>query len=177
VIVWHFGAAWKLPSSADKSMSQDEPFQSQLGDNHCFGCGPNNEHGLQLQSFWGLDGVAVAQYQPGPQHSAAPKHLVNGGVIATLVDCHGVCTAMAAAYRRANRPIGSSPALSYATGSMTVNYLRPTPMGASLDLEARVTDADAKQSLVEVKLSAAGKICVQAIVTAVRVPESWLKQA
>jgi len=158
-------------------MSHEEAFQTLLGDNHCFGCGPQNEHGLQLKSRWGPGDIAVAQYQPQPQHSAAPKHFVNGGVIATLVDCHGVCTAMADAYRRASRQIGTSPQLSYATGSMTVNYLRPTPMGASLNLEARVTDADAKQSLVEVKLSAADKMCVQATVTAVRVPESWLKQA
>ncbi len=158
-------------------MSETEAFQKLIGDNHCFGCGPHNQHGLQLESRWGPDGVAVAQYQPEPQHSAAPKHFVNGGIIATLVDCHGVCTATAEAYQRAGREMGTSPQLAYATGSMTVNYHRPTPMGASLELEAWVTESGTKQSIVDVKLSAAGKICVQAMVTAVRVPESWLKQA
>ena len=158
-------------------MNVDEFFQTQIADNHCFGCGPNNDHGLRLKSHWGPGGVAIAEYRPAPQHSAAPKHFVNGGIIATLMDCHGVCTAMADAYQRAGRALGSTPPLSYATGSMTVNYRRPTPMGETVNLEARVLEADSKQTQVEVKLIAAGKICATGTVTAVRVPDSWLKQA
>ena len=152
-------------------------FQDLLPHNHCYGCGPDNRGGLKLKSYWNADGVSVAEFLPQPIHCAAAKHFVNGGVLATLVDCHGVCTAMADAYRRVGKSLTKEPLFAFATGSLTVKYPRPTPMGTLLNLEAEVCATDAKQSTVDVKLSAGGKVCVSATVVAVRVPESWLEPA
>ena len=68
-------------------------FQDQIPDNFCFGCGADNPDGLHLKSEWEGD-IAVARWTPWPSHAAGPKHILNGGIIATLLDCHGVCTAI-----------------------------------------------------------------------------------
>ena len=92
-------------------------FQSMMKDNFCWGCGADNHGGLHLQSSW--DGpTAVAQWTPDAEHAAGPRHFVNGGIIATLLDCHGVCTAIADAHRWQDREIGSTPEIWYATTSI-----------------------------------------------------------
>ena len=142
--------------------------------NHCYGCGPANPAGLKLKSYWGEDGVSRASYEPRVEQSAGASHFVNGGVIATLLDCHAVCTAMADAYRRQGRPIDSEPPLYFATGRLEVDYLRPVPIDALLSLEAQVESVDERRVMVIATLSARGKVCARAAVAAVPVPADWM---
>ncbi len=140
--------------------------------NHCWGCGADNPAGLHLKSTW--DGRrAVARFRPVPVFAAGPLHFLNGGIIATLLDCHGVCTAIARAYDDEGRPIGSEPEIWCATASMAVDYLRPTPITEELELIAHVAAVEAVASTVECVLSCAGKERARATVRAVRVPEEW----
>ncbi len=74
-------------------------FQDLMPDNACWGCGSANAGGLQLKSYWEGE-EAVATWQPRLEHASGSPHVLNGGIIATLLDCHGVCTAVSAAYRR-----------------------------------------------------------------------------
>lgn len=148
--------------------------QDQIPHNHCFGCGPGNSAGLRLKSHWNGSGPSRARFLPQPHHCAGPTHFVNGGILATLIDCHSVCTAAAAAYLASGRPIGSTPHLHYATTSLTIAYARPTPLGAELELFAEPVRGDGETYLVSCVLRADGKDCVRGTVTAVRVPESWM---
>jgi acyl-coenzyme A thioesterase PaaI-like protein len=147
-------------------------FQDQLRDNLCWGCGADNPDGLHLKSAWEGE-VAVARWTASPAHAAGPRHVLNGGIIATVLDCHGVCTAIADAYRREGRPIGSDPDIWFATTSITVDYLRPTPIDAELRLVASVRQTDGKRAAVECSLEAAGKERARAVVESVRVPDEW----
>jgi acyl-coenzyme A thioesterase PaaI-like protein len=82
-------------------------FQELMPGNHCWGCGSLNERGLGIQSRWQEPGqVAVCDWTPSPEHMAGPTSVVNGGIIATLVDCHSVCTAIANGYLSEGREIG-----------------------------------------------------------------------
>jgi acyl-coenzyme A thioesterase PaaI-like protein len=157
-----------------ESAVSPEFFQDVLPHNHCFGCGPNNPRGLHLKSSWSGDELSVARFTPKPHHCAGPKHFINGGILATLIDCHCVCTAAAAAYRAAGRPIGSEPHLHYATANLQTEYLRPTPAGIELLLEARVTARTKKTYVISCELSADGRICVRGVVEAIAVPASWI---
>ena len=104
-----------------------------MKDNHCWGCGADNPDGLLLKSEW--DGEeTVARWSASPVFAAGPRHILNGGIIATLLDCHGVCTALADAYRREGRMVGSDPEIWHATTAMDIRYLRPTPIEAELTL-------------------------------------------
>jgi acyl-coenzyme A thioesterase PaaI-like protein len=146
--------------------------QDQLRDNFCWGCGADNPDGLQLKSV--LEGdVAIAHWHAQPRFAAGPRHVLNGGIIATLLDCHGVCHAIAADYAREGRAIGAAPSLWHATTAITVEYLRPTPIDEEIVLSARVTSFDERRVSVECVLSAAGKDRARARVDTVRVPDEW----
>ena len=132
--------------------------QSQIKDNFCWGCGADNHAGLQLQSRWEDDGTTVARWTPAPEHAAGPRHVVNGGIIATLLDCHGVCTAIADLYRRRVARSAADPDIWCATTSMHVDYLRPTPLGPEITLRGAIADgAPEGRIAVECTLEAEGK--------------------
>ena len=146
--------------------------QSQMQGNYCWGCGADNHHGLGLESAWDGDRT-VAHWTPGSEHAAGPRHFVNGGIIATLLDCHGVCTAVADAHRRADRAIGSEPEIWFATTAMQVEYLRPTPLGPDLTLRGSVDEVDGNRTAVICTLEADGKERARSRVETVQVPDEW----
>lgn len=152
----------------------DLALQDRLPHNHCFGCGPHNKGGLNLKSYWTGQGPSVARFSPAPHHCSAPIHFVNGGIIATLIDCHSICTAWAAAYLEEGRSIGSEPGRYFATGTLEIEYRRPTPMDAVLELEAEISERLGSKYRLECRLSAAGKLCAVGRVEAVPVPASWM---
>jgi len=154
----------------------DISLQAQIPHNNCFGCGPGNASGLNLESFLTGEGSSVARFVPQPHHCAAPLHFVNGGIIATLIDCHCICTATAQAYRLVDRALGSAPHLWFATSRMTIEYLRPAPIEGPLTLYATVESQLRNGFLVRCTLEAREKTCAQAAVTAVQVGESWMQQ-
>jgi acyl-coenzyme A thioesterase PaaI-like protein len=116
-----------------------DAFQDLMPFNHCWGCGADNPAGLRLKSRWTDDdpALAIASFRPRPEHLAGPTHVLNGGIIATVLDCHGVCTAVADAYRRASRSIGTGDTIWFATGTLTVTYLKPAPVEVPAELKAR----------------------------------------
>jgi acyl-coenzyme A thioesterase PaaI-like protein len=116
----------------------------------------------------------VARFTPAPWHCAGPTHFVNGGILATVIDCHCVCTAAAAAYRDNGREIGSEPHLHYATANFELKYLRPTPIGAELELTARIVNRTERTYVLSCDLRAGEKTCVTATLEAIQVPESWV---
>lgn len=147
-------------------------FQDQIPNNHCFGCGPDNTHGLRIKSYWeGED--AVCTYHASPHQNAGTPEFLNGGIIATLVDCHSICTAVADAYRREGRAIGTYPLVWYVTGSLTVHYLQPTPIDQPVTLQARIIRTEGKKTQVHCTMACVDDECVTAEVLAVRVSESW----
>ena len=152
----------------------DLAFQDYYPDawSHCYGCGRLNEHGLQIKSRWDGD-ETVAVYTPRPYHTAIPGY-VYGGLLASLLDCHGTGTAAAAAYRAEGRPMDSQPPLRYVTASLKVDYLRPTPLGPPLELRGRVAEIKGRKVVVQISLSAEGVECVRGEVVAVQMPESFL---
>ena len=157
-------------------MDATRSFQEQMPGNHCWGCGPDNPDGLQLQSRWDGDD-AVAVWQPRPEHMAGPRHILFGGIIAALIDCHSICTAYAAAFRATGQPIGSDPSIWYATASLQVSYLRPTPLGTPLTIRARVVETAGRRTNLTCSLYANGEECARGEVIAVRVPSAWLEVA
>ncbi|WP_255526899.1 PaaI family thioesterase [Photobacterium sp. BZF1] len=116
----------------------------------------------------------MCQFSPQAYHCAAPTHFLNGGIIATVIDCHCICTAMAGAYRRAGREIGEGEAIWYATGRFSLEYLRPVSINAEIVLKASVIDIDERNTELECELIANNKTAVRAKLTAVRVPEQWM---
>lgn len=115
----------------------------------CFGCGQANADGLRLRSYDGGDGV-VARFMPWPQHDNGLGYL-NGGIIATVLDCHGAAAVMLEAERREWPALGGA-ALPYVTAGIEVAYLRPSPLTESVELHGEVVDAQEAEIRVRVEL-------------------------
>ena len=83
-----------------------QAFQDYYPENlaHCYGCGRENAQGHQIKTFWDGD-ETVTHFQPRPEHTAIPG-FVYGGLLASLIDCHGTGSAAAAMYRAENRDNG-----------------------------------------------------------------------
>lgn len=139
---------------------------------HCYGCGRLNPHGLQIKTRWEGD-EAVARFTPRPEHIAIPG-FVYGGLIASLVDCHAMGTAAAAVERQAGREIGDGPAPRFVTGSLKVDYLKPTPLGGELEIRARPVEIGERKVVVRATVTAAGVVTARGEVVAVRMPDSML---
>ncbi len=136
---------------------------------HCYGCGNLNPQGLHIKSFWDGD-ESICTFTPKPYHTAIPGY-VYGGLIASLIDCHSVGTAAAAAYRAEGREMDTEPSLRYVTGSLKVDYLRPTPIDGPLEIRAKVREIKGRKVVVGSQLSAKGEICAKGEVVAVLMPE------
>jgi acyl-coenzyme A thioesterase PaaI-like protein len=146
--------------------------QDRIPHNHCWGCGTLNPRGLHIKSYVEGDRT-VCRFQPSPEHMAGPTHVLNGGIIAAVIDCHSVCTAIADSYRAAGRELGSEPLLWSVTASLRIDYLAPTPIAETLELRAHVREAKGRRRTIECTLHAAGRECARAEVVAVEVPASW----
>jgi acyl-coenzyme A thioesterase PaaI-like protein len=137
---------------------------------HCYGCGRLNESGLHVRTAW--DGEeTVARFTPRAEHIALPG-FVYGGLIASVIDCHAIGTAAAFVERADGHDIGDRASPRFVTGTLTVHYLKPTPLGPDLELRARATEVGVRKVTVEVTLSASGVITARGTVVAVRMPES-----
>jgi acyl-coenzyme A thioesterase PaaI-like protein len=141
---------------------------------HCYGCGRLNELGLQIKSYWEGE-EAVCHYRPRPYQTAIPGY-VYGGLIASLIDCHSTGTAAAAAYRAEEREMGTEPFRRFVTGSLHVDYLKPTPIDTGLTLRATVREIKGRKITVETSLYAGEELCATGRVVALQMPENWLSR-
>jgi acyl-coenzyme A thioesterase PaaI-like protein len=146
--------------------------QDLIPGNHCWGCGPDTPRGLHVKSYVEGD-ETVCRFQPSPDHMAGPTHVVNGGIIAAVVDCHTVISALADAYRAAGREVGSAPLLWVVTASLRVDYLAPAPIGQPLELRARIREVRGRKRVVTCTVHSGGRECARAEVVAVEVPAAW----
>jgi acyl-coenzyme A thioesterase PaaI-like protein len=126
----------------------------------CFGCGPRNERGLRLASYV-RDGGVVAEFTPWPEHDNGLGFL-NGGIISTLLDCHSAAAVVHEATLRGYEAIGAA-ALPYVTAGLDVRYLRPAPLGETVELRGHVLEASEDAITAEVELVHDGKVRSSAV--------------
>ena len=141
----------------------------------CYGCGRLNKHGLQIKSYWDGD-ESVCHFQPKHYHTGGFPGYVFGGLIASLIDCHAAGTASAAIYRKNGRKMDTHPPLRFVTASLHVDYLAPTPIDSTLELRGKVKEIKGRKVIVDVILSAEGKVCVKGEVVAVQMPEDFSRK-
>lgn len=133
----------------------------------CYGCGRNNAQGLHIQTFW--DGeMGHASFTPRPEHTAFPG-FVYGGLLASLIDCHSMGTAIAAMYAAEGREPDTEPEITCVTGNLNVSFKQATPIAVKLSLEARIKELSKKKAIVLVNIIANGEICVVGETIAIRV--------
>ena len=144
----------------------NEPaFQDLYPDDYsnCYGCGRNNKSGLHLKSFW--DGEeSICRYTPAAHYTGGMPGFLYGGMIASLIDCHGAGTAAAAKARESGEPIAR-----FVTASLKVDYLKPTPLGIELEIRGRVTEIKGRKVLVDLRLLADDTLCAKGSVVMIQI--------
>jgi len=151
-------------------MKEKTYFQDHMPGNVCFGCGRDNHFGLKISSYWeGEEAVCIWNSEEKYQGWSG---IMNGGILATLIDCHTMGTAMAATYKAENRPFGSEPEYRYATGTITVKYLRPTSNTKPVELRAKVESIKGRKVVMTCNAYSEGELTATAEVIAIRVYDS-----
>ena len=137
---------------------------------HCYGCGSQNPHGHRIRTFWEGD-ETVTRYTPQPWETSVPG-FAYGGLIASLIDCHSTATAAAAMYRSEDRAMDSLPPFRFVTGSLHVDFKKPTPI-VELEIRGRVKEIKGRKVVVETTVSANGVVTARGEVVAVQMPEDF----
>lgn len=138
---------------------------------HCYGCGQNNTHGHQIKTYWEGD-ETVTRFKPEPFHTSVPGYAY-GGLIASLIDCHSTGTAAAAMYRSEGREMDTLPPFRFVTGSLHVDYLKPTPLTDMMELRGRVKEIKGRKVIVETTVLVGGVTTARGEVVAVQMPDSF----
>lgn len=138
---------------------------------HCYGCGSRNDHGHRIKTFWEGE-ESVTRYTPEPYHTAVPG-FVYGGLLASLIDCHSTGTAAAAMYRAEGREMDSLPPFRFVTGSLLVKYLKPTPLGMTLEIRGRVKEIKGRKVVIESTVYAEGVATASGEVVALQMPDDF----
>lgn len=131
----------------------------------CFGCGPRNEKGLQIKSFWEGDDF-VLRYTPKEHHQAFTKvvdgkkvSFVNGGIIGTLLDCH-MNWGMATALYHSDHWDRSEGFPSTVTAYFNVQMKKPTPVGVELKVIANVEKLEGRKGFMKARVEVDGDVTV-----------------
>ena len=98
---------------------------------------------------------------------------VYGGLIASIIDCHGTGSAALEMYREQHREPGSDPLLRFVTASLHVDYLKPTPLGPELVVRGRAKEIGRRKVVISCDVTADGVVCVRGEIVAVLLPENW----
>jgi acyl-coenzyme A thioesterase PaaI-like protein len=140
----------------------------------CYGCGRLNEYGYHLRTGWEGD-QTVTIYEPRPEHTAIPG-FVYGGLIASVIDCHGTGSASLALHRKnGHLPGDEEEPPRFVTASLHVDYLKPTPQGKPLKAVGTVEEIHPKKWKVHTELFAGDTLCAKGEVVAAVMPKSFMQ--
>lgn len=141
---------------------------------YCYGCGRLNKGGHHFRTGW-QDDQTVTIFTPEPEHIAIPA-FVYGGIVASLIDCHGTGSAALALHRKNGHEVGEgSVPPRFVTASLNVEFVKPTPHGVPLKAVGSVEEIHPKKWKVKTEVFANGVLCAQGEVVAVVMPKTFTK--
>ncbi|BHH83797.1 PaaI family thioesterase [Desulforhopalus sp. 52FAK] len=151
----------------------DKAFQDYYADDysHCYGCGRLNEKGHQIKSYWDGD-ESVCHILPENHYSGGMKEILYGGLIASLMDCHGAGTAAAAKARESGIVLKPGAMPRFVTASLQVDYKKPTPVGVEVELRAKVEEIKGRKVTVGVTLAAEGVVTAKGMLIMVQIKDN-----
>lgn len=128
---------------------QHQSLNEQLWPNYqrCFGCGAENELGLQL-NLYERAGAVISRWEPRPEY-ANFWGTVHGGVLTVALDELAGTAAWLGFRRRGDQ----QPVV---TAEFTVRFRAAARIGQPLDCSARAIELGDRHALVEAKLEAQG---------------------
>lgn len=136
---------------------------------HCYGCGKNNPEGHQLKTYL-IGEETVAHFTPDMKYTAIPGS-VYGGLIASLLDCHGTGSAAAFYCQQENIPLENPIPVRCVTASLKVDFKAATPVGVPLELIGTLQKIENRKIWVALTLSANGEVCATGEILAIKLKD------
>ncbi|MFE8697771.1 PaaI family thioesterase [Cytobacillus sp. FJAT-53684] len=141
----------------------------------CYGCGRLNEEGHHFRTGWHGE-QTLTIYTPNEEHKAIPG-FVYGGLIASLIDCHGTGSAALALHRKNGHEVGDgAEPPRFVTASLKVDFVKPTPEGVALKAVGAITEIHPKKWKIDVEVFAEDAVCARGEVVAVVMPSTFAKK-
>lgn len=128
-------------------------------DHHCFGCGRENPHGLNMTFYAAEDGGITSEWTPTRENEGFTG-IAHGGIITTVLD-----EVMGwSVYHRGIWAV---------TGRLGVSFRRPVEIGVPTIAAARVTEEQGRKVTVmaELRRVADGLLLADADAMFIKVPE------
>ncbi|MDP4169460.1 MAG: hotdog domain-containing protein, partial [Bacillota bacterium] len=102
---------------------------------------------------------------------------VYGGLIGSMIDCHGTGSASLALHRKnGHEPGDGAESPRFVTASLHVDFIKPTPHGVPLKAVGTIQEIHPKKWKVETKVFANETLCARGEVVAVVMPASFLQK-
>ncbi len=138
---------------------------------HCYGCGAQNPHGHHLKSYL-VGEHTVARFTPDVCYSGGVPDHVYGGMIASLLDCHGAASAAAFASLK-DAQLGSEGLQPprFVTASLKVDFKQPTPLGVELVITGRLRSLEGRKAWIDLVLTAGDLTCAVGEMLAIRLQD------
>src|SRR5699024_3106087 len=110
------------------------------------------------------------------EHTAIPG-FVYGGLIASIIDCHGTGSAALALHRiNGHEPVVGVEPPRYVKASLKTNFLKPTPEKAILKAIGIVEEIHPKKWVVHTELYANDTLCAKGEVIAAVMPDTFMQK-
>ncbi len=87
------------------------------------------------------------------------KNILYGGLIVSLIDCHGAATAAAAKVKELGIVIAKGEMPRFVTASLKVDYLAPTSVDTELELRATVKEISGSKVVVVINPLVEQEVC------------------
>ncbi|MDM1408677.1 PaaI family thioesterase [Myroides sp. DF42-4-2] len=137
---------------------------------HCYGCGTLNSGGHQLKTYVEGKEETMAHFTPEAQYTALPGS-VYGGLIASLLDCHGTGSAAAFICMAEGLPLEQPLGVRCVTASLKVDFKAMTPMGETLVIKGKLRSIEGRKVWVDLALTANDILCATGEILAIRLKE------
>lgn len=141
---------------------------------HCWGCGPKNEHGLHLHSYPSEDGkTCICQFIPEEEYTGGVPANLYGGMIAMLFDCHGTASAAWFAHKMKGLELTEDTVIGrFITARLEIDFLKPVPMKELITVKAWPEEMTERKAIMQLEMEVAGVVRAKAKMVAVGVKDN-----
>lgn len=157
-------------------MSEKISIQETYGERfqHCWGCGPKNEHGMHIKSYPSADGSkCITKVIPDSVYTGGVPQNLFGGMIAMIFDCHGTASAAWFKHKDLGLELNKDTVIGrFITARLEVDFKKPTPMDKEITVTARAEEIGERKVIVIMTMESDGEIRAEAKMVAVGVKDN-----
>lgn len=137
---------------------------------HCFGCGIQNNDGLNIKSYPSNDKEnVICKFTPDSIYTGGVPNNLFGGMIAMIFDCHGTASAAYFYHKKKGLELKKGQAIDrFITARLEIDYKKPTPMGEEITCISKLENMDERKAIISMEIISGGITRAKAKMIAVK---------